>query len=242
MKNILPFSILGISFVLGLFFVGDAIQNRNKEQDRIFVTGLGKQDFSSDLIVWSGSFTRLNDEIGLAFDLLKKDQEKIKAYLISAGVPTNEIVFSSVDITKEYDYFYDQNGQSRNVFKGHRLNQRITIESKEVEKIEKISREITELINQDIEVYSYNPEYYYTQLAALKIEMIASATKDATDRARQIAENADAKLGELKSAKMGVFQIIAQNSSEDFSWGGSYNTFSKQKTATITMRLEFGIN
>ena len=40
---------------------------------------------------------------------------------------------------------------------------------------------------------------------------------------------------------MGVFQIIAQNSNEDYSWDGAFNTSSKQKTATITMRLQFGI-
>ncbi len=40
---------------------------------------------------------------------------------------------------------------------------------------------------------------------------------------------------------MGVFQIIARNSNEDYSWAGTFNTTSKQKTATITMKLQFGI-
>jgi hypothetical protein len=56
-----------------------------------------------------------------------------------------------------------------------------------------------------------------------------------------IAKNAHAKLGDLRKASMGVFQIIAQNSSEDYSWGGSFNTYSKHKTATITTRLEYNI-
>ena len=119
--------------------------------------------------------------------------------------------------------------------------QRIQIESKEVDKIEQISREITDLINTGVEFYSDEPEYYYTKLAELKIEMIAEATKDARIRAEQIAENSGSKLGDLKSAQMGVFQIVAQNSSEDFSWGGSFNTSSKMKTATITMKLQYGV-
>jgi hypothetical protein len=41
---------------------------------------------------------------------------------------------------------------------------------------------------------------------------------------------------------MGIFQIIGQNSNEDYSWGGTFNTSSKEKTATITMKLEFGID
>ena len=73
-------------------------------------------------------------------------------------------------------------------------------------------------------------------------QMIAAATDDATRRAEQIAKNANADLGGLKSAKMGIFQIIGQNSNEDYSWGGTFNTSSKEKTATITMKLEFGID
>jgi hypothetical protein len=38
---------------------------------------------------------------------------------------------------------------------------------------------------------------------------------------------------------MGVFQIVAQNSSEEYSWGGSFNTTSKRKTATITVKLDY---
>ena len=72
--------------------------------------------------------------------------------------------------------------------------------------------------------------------------MIAAATDDATRRAEQIAKNANTDLGGLKSAKMGIFQIIGQNSNEDYSWGGTFNTSSKEKTATITMKLEFGID
>jgi hypothetical protein len=69
--------------------------------------------------------------------------------------------------------------------------------------------------------------------------MIAEATKDAYSRAQKIAENAGGAVGRLKNANMGVFQIVAQNSSEEFSWGGSFNTGSKRKTANITVRLEY---
>jgi hypothetical protein len=41
---------------------------------------------------------------------------------------------------------------------------------------------------------------------------------------------------------MGIFQITGQNSSEDYSWGGTFNTEAKKKTASITMRLEFQVD
>ena len=71
--------------------------------------------------------------------------------------------------------------------------------------------------------------------------MLAEATKDGTLRATTIAENSGAKLGKLKQSTMGIFQIVARNSSEEYSWGGSYNTSSKNKTASVTVRLQFGV-
>jgi len=115
------------------------------------------------------------------------------------------------------------------IFNGYNLSQNVQIESKEVEKVENISRSVSELINSGVELYSNAPEYYYTKLAELKLEMIAEATKDAKMIAEKIAENAGASLGELKKSDLGIFQIIAQNSSEDYSWGGSFNTFSKTR-------------
>jgi hypothetical protein len=107
--------------------------------------------------------------------------------------------------------------------------------------IEGISREVSQLINQGVEFYSHTPEYYYTKLAALKVEMIAEATKDAKTRAAKIAENAGSGVGRLKTAEMGVFQIVAQNSSEGYSWGGSFNTTAKRKTASITVKLDYEV-
>jgi len=106
--------------------------------------------------------------------------------LISKGVDESEILFTSVDINKEFDYSYDSEGNRYSQFSGYRLTQRVEIESKAVEQIERIAREITELINQGMEFYSNNPQYFYTQLSDLKIEMIASATEDARVRAEKI--------------------------------------------------------
>jgi len=69
--------------------------------------------------------------------------------------------------------------------------------------------------------------------------MLAEASRDAQTRAMQMAGNAGGKLGELRNASMGIFQITGQNSSEDYSWGGTFNTTSKNKTASVTVRLEY---
>ncbi len=242
MRNIVLVVIAAITLIVAVTIPSNAYKNRHRTNDVIDVTGLGKKDFVADLIVWEGSFGRKKMNLQDAYTALKADQETIKAYLTGKGIAAEELVFTAVDINKDFDYYYNDNGDRISTFTGYRLTQRVEIESKAVDKVEAISREVTELINQGVEFNSFAPQYYYTQLAELKIQMIAEATTDATTRGEQIAENANAKLGDLRYARMGVFQIIAQNSNEDYSWGGTYNTSSKRKTATITMKLQFGVN
>lgn len=241
-KIIIPSIVISLGFIIGLAIIGNAYKNRNKSEDTISVTGLGTKTFTSDLITWSGSFSRNSMELNSAYNQLSEDRAVIQNYLTSKGIAENEIIFSAVDIQKTYDYTYDHMGRGQNVFTGYRLNQSISIESKEVEKVEQLSRNITEIINQGIEFTSSPPNYFYTKLSEVKHEMIADGTKDAKIRAEKIAENAGGKLGKLKKASTGVIQITAPNSNEEYSYGGTFNTHSKEKEASITIRLVYEIN
>ncbi len=240
MKTHLNSIVIASAIVLAALAFSTAFKNRNKPYNSISVTGLGSKDFVSDLIVWSGLFSKNRPNLKDAYTDLDKDREKIKNYLISKGIKTENIIFSAIDINKKFEDEYNSSGyKTKSVFTGYQLQQSVQIESSDVDRIEDVSRQVSELINSGVEFYSYKPQYYYTKLAALKIEMIAEATKDANMRAQKIAENAESQVGPLKNASMGVFQIVAQNSSEDYSWGGSFNTSSKRKTATITVKLEY---
>ena len=242
MNNNTPNAIIfSLAFVIAALILSHTVKNRNNSSQLVSVTGLAKQDFISDLIIWEARFSRKSLDMQDAYNLLKADAEAIRKYLLKKGIKEEDMVFSSVGINKDWEYEYDDKGRQSRTFTGFSLNQELRIESQEVDKIESLSREITELIESGIELSSEQPQYYFTKLADLKIEMMAEATADATRRAQQITENARARLGPLRNAKMGVFQITAQNSSEDFTWGGVYNTTSKNKTASVTVKLEFGI-
>jgi hypothetical protein len=108
-----------------------------------------------------------------------------------------------------------------------------------MDRVEALSREVTELIEKGIEFKSEAPRYYYTQLANLKMDLLAKASEDAKLRAETIAKSVNGSLAKLKKANMGVFQITGKNSDEDYSYGGTFNTADKQKTASITIRMDY---
>ncbi|APD06258.1 hypothetical protein UJ101_00720 [Flavobacteriaceae bacterium UJ101] len=242
MKKNFSIVVMALALIISAVIIGNAYKNRAKKEGTISTTGLGEKNFSSDLIVWEGRFESNNFNLKDAYAKLEADKEGVLNYLTSKGLKKEDLIFSAVKTTENRKRNYSPNGEFMGeVFDGYNLSQSVQIQSKEVEKIEQISREITELLNKGIQFYSKPPRYYYTKLADLKVEMISKATEDARIRAEKISEFSGGELGELKSAKMGIFQITGQNSDEDYSWGGTYNTSSKEKTASITMKLIYTV-
>ena len=236
--------IIALAVVASAFILMNGIRTRNRFQEAVRVTGLGSKNFNADLIVWKGSFSRKNMDLKAAYAALDHDRSVIRSLMEKNGLTTKELVFSSVQITRDYSETFDAHGnRTSSVFNGYVLDQNLEIESASVDRVEALSRiAVNELINNNIEFTSEEPDYFYTKLSNLKLEMISMATEDARLRAQNIVEHSGAQLGKLKQADMGVIQIVGQNSTEDYSWGGSFNTKSKRKTASITVDLEFEID
>lgn len=246
-KSILITILAGIFAVLCVFIaVNGFISYKQSGNGGITVTGSANKDFTSDLIVWRGSFSAYGKTSKNAYEKIKKDAKIIKDYLLTNGISEEELIFYSVNISKRTSYQYNNKGKViREYFDGYDLDQEISVKSNNVDKIETISRDITTLIDSGVEFISEPPEYYYTKLDELKLEMIELATQNAKTRVDKIAQNANGKIGRLTSANLGVFQITAQNSNSDddeYSYSGVFNTTSKEKTASITVKLNYTVD
>ncbi|MBN8685985.1 MAG: SIMPL domain-containing protein [Chitinophagales bacterium] len=243
MKSYVTPLIIGIAIVLGVFLLGNAYKYKFKASETISVTGLAETNFVSDQIVWTGNYSRKTMDLKSAYSQLKQDESTIRAYLKGKGVSDAEMVFSAVSIDKEFSNRTDGDGRIIGTdFTGYNLRQTVTVDSKDIEEVEKISREVTELIESGIEFNSSSPSYYYTKLSELKIDLLAKASADAKQRGETIAKNSGSGLGSIKKANMGVFQITGQNSDEDYSYGGVFNTSSKNKTASITIKIDYAVD
>lgn len=240
MKQHLNTVLICIAVIIGFTILGNAYKYKFTSSETVSVTGLSEKDFNSDLIVWGGSFSRNAMALKDAYAALKQDETAIKTYLNSKGIADSCIVFSAVSMTKEFQRQYDERGNEiSSSFSGYNLTGNVRVESHEIETVEKLSREITELLEKGIELNSNTPEYYYTKLNELKIDLLAKASEDAKTRAETIAKNSGTSLGGIKKANMGVFQITGKNVNETFSYGGSFNTSSKLKTASITLKVDY---
>ncbi|MDE5622665.1 MAG: SIMPL domain-containing protein, partial [Alistipes sp.] len=205
MKNS-KYLVLALAAVACAVVLGRAYTYKYRVQDTVVVTGLGETEFTSDLIVWSGALTAEAQNVAAGYAQIAASKKKVQDYLASKGVPAEAGVFEFVNVEKQYASVYQDGKWAGNRFSGYELRQRFTVESKEVEKVETVSREISSLIAQGVSIEAYAPNYYYTKLDDVKLGLIETASADARTRAEKIAANAGTKIGRVASARMGVFQ------------------------------------
>jgi hypothetical protein len=123
---------------------------------------------------------------------------------------------------------------------GYRLTQTVRVDSEDVERITRLDRDSTALVEQGVLFMPAPPQYIYTKAGEAKVEMLAEATKDARARAEQIAAQGGRALRELCSARMGVFQITPLHSFET-SGEGLMDTSSLEKTLTAVVTASFSM-
>src|SRR5690606_2649593 len=159
---------------------------------------------------WSASYSRKSMNLSEASEQLRQDRDLVKNFLVQKGIKENEILFDAVNIIRDFSYHTDERGNSFNTFTGYSLNQTVSVESRDLDKVDNASREISGLISQGVELASNAPNYYYSKLEDLKLALIAEASQNAKSRAENIAKEPGSSQGILWKADMRVIQIKSQ--------------------------------
>ncbi len=230
--------VLSCSLIITAFIGSEAIREVKQANDLLVVTGSAKRPIRSDYIIVRLSVSSQDSTAQAAYQNLKRQTEQIQAYLQDQQVPDDAITLSSIQ-----NYAIPErtrNGRETGRILYYRLTQRIEIRSDDVERYTELAQQANELIDRGINLVSEPPEYLYTKLSQLRIEMVAEATKDAKARAEAIASSTGNRVGTVRSAKTGVFQITSRNST-DVSDYGIYDTSSLEKDITAVVSVKFGM-
>lgn len=225
---------LAIAMVVATFVAANTWERvKVKPEARsIEITGSAKKRIVSDLIEWSASIEASAPDRMAAYKQLHDHASRAQEFLTARGVATKEIWASSVSVDAIYETEYIGTGEdriARQDLKGYMARQSVVVRSADVPLVEKMSREVTELLEQGITITSAAPLYHYTKLGEMKIEMLAEASKDARTRAENMVSSAGgATLGKLKRADMGIININPANSTQG-SWDGNNDTTSLEK-------------
>jgi uncharacterized protein len=222
------------------------------EPKTLAVTGSARKAILSDLITWTGTITTKDANLVKAYDALKAASDKVEGFLVINGIPQTNITMSAISTVRRFHQEIVPGAPASaaspalpatvittDKVESYTLTQSISINSTDMDKVPWVSRAVTSLIKEGVEIDSGPPCYLYTKLSELKINMLAEATKDATARAEQIVENAHGRLGKLVEARMGVMQINPKGVSATSAEGvNDTSSYEKEITAVVSVKFE----
>lgn len=230
---------LGLFIVIAFAVVSITAYKIKSFDNTLAATGSAKVKVTADLGKWNLNFSRTVSESNMkaGIDRMSLDLEEIKKFLKENGIADDEFVVSPVFSDKVYKYY--EKGAPAGPDE-YTFRQTVEVKSKDTGKIRAVAANAKSLFETGLLVSPSSPEYYYTALAEKRTELIGEAVKDARRRAEMIAENDNRKVGNLRSASIGVTQVLAADS-VDVSDYGTYDTSTEDKDVMVTVRAVFRI-
>lgn len=234
---------IGVSLLTSTIVASRAYQRRGEQASRaqqtITVKGSTRRSIYSDRAVWSIQVRGEDKDLKAAYAVLEAGAAQLQAYLDRHEFAPTEVGVSAIDTSVYHQR--DEKGNTTREVDGYALSRTFTVTSPDVTRVADAAANATQLIREGVLVVSMMPEYYYSDLAALKIDLMGDASADARARADAIAEHTGCRVAEVRSAHMGVLQVTRPLSTEVSDYG-LYDTGTIEKdvqaVVTATFRVE----
>jgi len=228
--------ILAVALFAGLLNVGWGISSRT--DSGIVVTGSARTEAVADNAVWTLSVSLSRPKVADAVAKVDSDVEAVTQYLTDGGIPTESLTLGPVSTYGQEEWV---NGNSTGRILNYRATRDITVRTKDVELVSKLSQGIGSILQTGVNVNNYGPQYYISTLAELRPQLLEEAMKDAKLRAESITKAVGSSVGVVTGVKSGVFQVTTPDSTMT-SDGGAYDTTTIKKTVTSTVSVTFTVN
>lgn len=201
---------LGITLAIGLIwgasYLKDAVTLWKQADRLVSVKGLAEREVAADLVLWPVSFSVSAESLEGLYQAVDADKKKISAFLTQAGFNHAELSFAAPVVQ---DLWENQYGDRRPPLR-YKADAVLLVRTNQVQKVKQTQPETVQLVNQGVlltQRYEHKVQYIFTQLNDIKPAMIAEATANARQAAAQFADDADAKVGSIRSAQQGYFSV-----------------------------------
>lgn len=228
---------IALALVVSTLLAASTARDVAPVRDSIQVKGYAEKRVQSDMGVWSGQFSTRAGSLKQAYADLQQAQKRVEGFLAAQGIKDG-IEYAPVQTMPLYRF--DPNRGMTNEIQGYELVQAVKVTSRDVARLTDLSREVSSLISEGVQFMSMPPQFYYGGLESLKLELLASATANARERATALAEAGGSRVGALQSARQGVFQVTPAISTEVSDYG-VYDTSSIEKTVKAVVTVTFAL-
>jgi hypothetical protein len=225
--------LLGVFIVIAFGVFGWFFKQSRQTQQTVKVVGYATEEFESDIVKWS---VGLSERVSMngrqeGYRAMAEKLARFEEIWKSTGIKTDEYKVFPINVNREY-------GNGGQV--GYSLTQRIYVMSGDIKNIEEHAIDPRIFVEKGVTFDNSQMEFFYSNLDAIKKELLGFATKNARERAEEIVSTTDLKVDKLLSARSGVFQITEPYSTEVAGYG-VHNTSSSKKSIKVTVSAEFSL-
>ena len=232
---------LGIALALGGAFASQSVAKAiitSRSASSIKVKGSASIDLRADSARWVTTVTCRGTTLQAAYASLSKDMQRLQQFMTTNTLPEAEAktgpVASSTLMGK------DAKGNNTNKIEFYQLTQTMEVLSPKVEAVATAARNVTQLIQDGVDVASGQPAYLVSSLDSTKVDLLDKATRSAMERAETLARGSGSSVGALISANQGVIQVVERGTTGSSDYG-EYDTRTIEKTLRAVVSLEYAV-
>nr|WP_313014011.1 SIMPL domain-containing protein [Moraxella sp. CTOTU48841] len=245
-KNSLPLIIFGIILALGLiaaaFVLGTQFKNL-KQSGTITVKGLAEAPYKANLAQIQMGVSAWGQDYAGALANGKNDFKALQQFVASKGFSVSSQNVTPISVEPYNEDYVDEQGQTRTRQNGYKATQTLSISSQELNKITNMLAQVQNYRISHESVTFEKPQYLLNDLEKIKHDLIAKATDDANKRAEEFAKTGHAKVGVMRSASQGSFNILDAHNpdTDDSDYGGTYDKDGVDKLVRLVVTIDYAI-
>lgn len=227
-------TVMACAVLLGAFVASITFYKIRSFDNTLSVTGSAKQKVVADSVKWTSAFSRTiyADGIKEGYKQMAGDEAAVLKFLKEKNIPESSITTSTVTMSEVWKNYED--GRPKQYI----LTENVQVQSSDVQGITAVAKNTAQIADMNIMFSTQSLEYFYGKLPETRVNLLSDAIKDAKNRADKLASSTGKKVGPMKSASMGVVQIMPENSTETADYG-MYDTSTINKEIMVVVKAQF---
>ena len=237
---------LGISLAIGMsvaaFIFGVQAKQIGSSKQTITVKGLAEQPINATNAQWQITAYAYGDTFEQALANIRKERPALEKYLTTFGFTPANLSMGTEEVSANFVYVTNDKGDKVEQQQGYKASQTVFIASEQLDFFQAARAKLVEYEAQNHKISAQEPQFLVGNLDQVKLDLIGAATKNAKLRANEFAKNGDVKIGTMRTASQGTFDILPAMGESDDSGGGTYDKTTVAKLARVVVTIEYNID
>ena len=204
--------LLAMGVAGGGWLAGRGFRDARLGERIVSVKGLAEREVRADLAIWPLRFVATGNDLEQVRTTIGTAETAVRAFVDGAGLRQVTLEVAGLEVTDAQAQLY-RSGPAETRFV---IAELLVLRSPDVDGVAALAQRVGALIAQGVVLSSEGapasgPVYLFTGLNQAKPDMVAEATLNARASAEQFAADSGSRLGGIRRASQGVFQILARD-------------------------------